>query len=613
MGPVVPLLVLAGLGASPEVEGIHRLEVVGGQAEVVLDSDGPARRYLLLLGALGSCREKCRVRVACAPTVAAAGVAWRPVVRRQPAESDFRALLSPAAREAEPTAGPSWKTRRGSKSAASGASAAPVRTRHFHLFLGGTDLEDPRQYETIAAELIVHGRYVQAYADRRDLDLPHLAAAATDALEAFETTIRPWVEQNLGEVEDVDRDGRFTLFFSRRLRKLQGTGPALDGFVRGGDFLRDLGPPLGNRCDMAYLNAELRAGPRLRTVLAHEYVHAAVFCARVLARRDGGSRRDEESWLHEALAHVVERRLGYSWCNLDHRVSAYLQRPEAYPLVVPDAYAAGLWRSPGVRGAGFLFLQGRTRGRDEVLSRLVRTHLRGQANLAAACGENFEEGFRNFAVDLATGAWHVEGTTTRFGKGEGPRRLWCGPRTVPLAMKGGEAAIEIVGTGVGVVELRDAGTGRTRLRLAVEGGAGVQATLLRLPEDLPRLEVEADVKADGLRIRWEVVHGPLTLTAASWEGMQQGHGTSAEGEVRTAEETGFARWFTERTGRPGRKEEGFMPLPPGAAAVPLVVQLVGRDDRGRLVAGRAETAGSGIEGGKGGRDGAAAVRRGDPR
>ena len=45
------------------------------------------------------------------------------------------------------------------------------------------------------------------------------------------------------------------------------------------------------------------------------------------------AKRDEESWLNEALAHLAEEMHGHGWSNLDYRVSAFLNDPGRYALV----------------------------------------------------------------------------------------------------------------------------------------------------------------------------------------------------------------------------------------------------------------------------------------
>src|SRR5262249_57405787 len=127
-----------------------------------------------------------------------------------------------------------------------------------------------------------------------DLAAAALAPAVQDVIRPFDGDVRP---RALGEALDVDRDGRFTVLFSGWLARMQGGRVRLGGFVRGSDFYRDLAPPFGNRCDMMYLNADLRPRPFLRTLVAHEYTHAVLFSEHVL--RDylpGAARRDEAGW-----------------------------------------------------------------------------------------------------------------------------------------------------------------------------------------------------------------------------------------------------------------------------------------------------------------------------
>ena len=81
----------------------------------------------------------------------------------------------------------------------------------------------------------------------------------------------------------MDGDGRFTVFFSRWLNRLGDGRHSVDGFVRVTDLDHSFFPPFGNRCDMMYLSTGLCPGPHLRTVLAHEYMHAVVFSKKVRA------------------------------------------------------------------------------------------------------------------------------------------------------------------------------------------------------------------------------------------------------------------------------------------------------------------------------------------
>ncbi len=179
-------------------------------------------------------------------------------------------------------------------------------------------------------------------------------ATLRDLVATFDEHVFPDAAARFGPAVDVDRDGRFTVLFSSGLARLADGKVSVNGFVRGADLDLRLGAPFGNRCDMMYLSTGLEAGPHLRTVVAHEYTHAVSFSRKVLGNPAGP---EEDGWLDEALAHLVEDAQGFSRSNLDYRVSAFLSRPERYRLVVDDYYASDLFRSHGNRGATYLFLR----------------------------------------------------------------------------------------------------------------------------------------------------------------------------------------------------------------------------------------------------------------
>src|SRR5205807_3626534 len=181
----------------------------------------------------------------------------------------------------------------------------PPRRRAFYLFCEEHDFENPSNYVTIEAELRGLGRHCQVYVDRACTAIKELQPAIDDALNTFDGEIYPRTRQELGQVLDVDRDGRFTMLFTSRLGKLSGGKVALSGFVRGSDWYRDLPTPFGNRCDMMYLNTNLKPGPYLHSVLVHEYTHAISFSEHVFGNYlPEAPRHDEEGWLNEGLAHL---------------------------------------------------------------------------------------------------------------------------------------------------------------------------------------------------------------------------------------------------------------------------------------------------------------------
>jgi hypothetical protein len=309
-----------------------------------------------------------------------------------------------------------------------------------------------QSYRTIQALPVCSGTYVIVYADERDVDDldPHLAGEIVKTLEG---TVLPVCDHWIGRPRDVDGDGRFAVLLSRELGGLGDDGGPVLGCVRPADFDQHLPDPFSNHCDMLYLDPRIGPGPHLRTVLAHEYAHAT------LAGRKGGDA--EEPWLDEALAHVVEARLGLSDTNLAYRVRAFQEAPERSSLVLDEQEGQGPLRDPCRRGAGLSFLSW-CAGRfgDQVITRVFESGLHGTAALEAATGTSFTCLMRDWSIAMAR-----DGTARARERvvPDGPSHGWMASGTTIHAI--------VVGPTSGPV------------RVAVEGPAGLdmQVTALALP------------------------------------------------------------------------------------------------------------------------------------
>ncbi len=263
------------------------------------------------------------------------------------------------------------------------------------------DVYSPSNYVAVPAVLRAVGRRIQVYVAKEDLDSVGDPALG-DIINAFDERIFPVISSRFGPAPDVDGDGRFTVLLSSWLEHLGGGRYAVDGFIRVADLDRSNRPPLGNQCDVMYLSASLGSGPYLRTVLAHEYMHAVLFGQKGRgAGQAGGPGKEEEGWLDEAIAHLAEDSCGFSTSNIDYRVRAFLACPERYQLVVDDYYAADLFRSHGNRGSTYLFLRWcADRYGRELLPALVTSNTCGTANLEACTGTAFTELYRGWTLDL---------------------------------------------------------------------------------------------------------------------------------------------------------------------------------------------------------------------
>jgi hypothetical protein len=455
-------------------------------------------------------------------------------------------------------------------------AAQPQRERTFALPVKDRDFLDPTGYVSVTGELCAVGRHCQVYVDRDWPDRSGLQATVADAVRTFDEEVYPQARERLGRVLDVDRDGRFTILFTGWLAKLCDGKVALGGFVRGSDFDRDLPGPLSNHCDMMYLNADLKPGPHLRSLLAHEYVHAVVFSEHIFGNYlPELPRQDEESWLNEGLAHLNEAAHAYSWSNLDYRIAAFLNAPERHALVVPDAHAAGLWRDPGHRGATFLFLRwcAEHYGPD-LARRLVRSNLSGTTNLEVATRERFSELFRRWTTALAC----------RDEQLPNMGRLLCGPRFLDVPLADGCCPLELTGTSAAYLSLHSPASKHTRLTITADADTELQVTLLPLPEDRARLSLRATPAGNGVRLSLTTHDAAVTLEDAAWERLSSATSRPEETSYRLdgAADATVRSWFGETTLHPGETRVSRDITVPVEAG-PLVFKLVAQDAAGQSV------------------------------
>ena len=354
-------------------------------------------------------------------------------------------------------------------------------------------------YTAIRGVLKGVGREVQIYVAPEDIDNVS-SGLIQDLIVTFDDRIYPLMARQMGTARDVDGDGRFTILLSSWLDHLGGGRCPVDGFVRVADLDPAYRCPFGNQCDMMYLNAALKAGPHVRTVMAHEYMHAVVFSQKSL-RGDSGGRQmmDEEGWLDEAIAHLAEDLNGFSTSNIDYRVSAFLTSPERYQLVVDDYYAADLFRSHGSRGSTYLFLRWCVdRYGADLLPTLVHSRLRGAANLEAATGSTFADLYRRWSLALFLSG--LEPSRDKAGLPEdgfrsinmrAPCEDWelAGPRFTRVSADGSSDCWPALGTTSHFAVVESSPTGAVEIEVAGPPEAELQVTVLPLGADLPRLDL----------------------------------------------------------------------------------------------------------------------------
>ena len=582
----LPMLVLAALltwvrpsqAQSVPPGKVLPLRVQAGRCECVLPTAQSDDKYYLIVGCLAPDTGRHRVHV-----------------RTEASSLPVDVALEAATRDPQWTErSRTWRdrlerARRAMPLADELPAAPPPAARTFHLFVREHGFEKADGYVAVVGDLRAIGRHCQVYVDRACQ--ADLQPTLDDTVRTFDEEIYPQTLPCLGRPLDVDRDGRFTLLFTPWLGKLADGKVAVSGFVRGSDFDRDGLLPYSNRCDMIYLNSDLTPGPHLRTVLAHEYTHAVCFCQHVLGRYlPDTPPHAEESWLDEALAHVVEDEHGHGWSNLDYRISAFLSAPERSPLVVPEYYSAGLWRDPGCRGATYLFLRWcADRFGPDLVRRLVQSNLSGITNLETETGERFPELFRQWSASLFLShcGWGDEFAPLSRISLRQPLagRLLAGPRPVEMRLADTQE-IELTGTSSAYVLLHCPAGARTRLTITAEPKAVLQVSLVRLPPHTARLSLRAEPEAtDTFHLVLTAHDADVTLREAAWERLrpQQNRSEDTSYRAEQAPGKGTQAWFGDPHLRAGSSRRSAVLRSP-CHEDPTVWKVTATDAAGHHVA-----------------------------
>ena len=528
------------------------IAVVAGKARFVAPSGATSARTLVIVSALA----------------------------KNPGRYPIR-ITARSARRAEPPAraddGPATTPRPSPKLQVAppvGPRSKPPETRTFYLPVRDGDPSSPSNYVAVLARLRGSSAGVEVYVDPTDLARVD-DATVRDVVKTLDERILPVSRRTIGTADDVDGDGRFAVLLSGWLGQLADGKLAVDGYVRGADFEPVQSPPLGNRCDVMYLNSALKPGPHLRTVMAHEYTHAVTYCRKAL----GPAKVDEEGWLDESLAHLMEDLHGFSRSNLDYRVAAYLSEPERYRLLVSDFGAAGLIRSHGHRGGAYLFVRWcADRYGPDLLGQLVRSDRGGIANLEAATGQTFATLYRGWSVSLFLDAMKPSA---------GEESLT--PRASRIVLDGPDDRVVLDATTSHFAIVEGARNGAVAIEVEGPKDAAIQVTAIPLPCDYPRIDLDVGIEqgTDGraglvARIR-ERDGRSLDIEVLCCESSEASQGSPHRRVLKGAD----LRSILGRDRLGGRDHIVSRPIPLDDEGG-RIVTLIGRDERGRRVVARAE-------------------------
>lgn len=531
---VLVLVLKGGIRLSPPAGNLipgeaYAIVVHGEQAAFDLDF-APNTHYVAVVGSLGPSGRQFPISgashaIATRSLVASNRVPRLDLSARDRSQEEVLAPTLNVAGEIGSGADPVSHARSLNEPVAGRRTPDSSAVRSFSLHVTDGSLDDPKQYATIHARAVAEGREVRVYLDDQQTprDLP--PGLIQNVTELFDRDVIPGFREVLGTYRDVDHDGRFAVLLSPWLGRLQAGHTSVGGFVRGSDFQSRIGAPFSNHCDMMYVNSQTLPGPHLRTLLIHEYTHAVCFSRRTADACGRPRVAEEEDWLNEAVAHCAESLFNAGWTNLDYRIARFLNDPESFPLVVDDYYRAGLWRCHGCRGATYLFLRYcLERFGTPALARIIDSPTRGKRNVELATGCSFDRLFRGWTlwmlqaecppinslrgVDLAPNAQELASATDSNRPGEtslaraalapldlyGALGEWglAGPRRQCWDVDAAPLRLDVKGTSAAYVELFASGVvGPRRIRIKAPADSRLQVTVLRLPDDSPRVEAEA--------------------------------------------------------------------------------------------------------------------------
>ena len=273
-----------------------------------------------------------------------------------------------------------------------------LNARRIFFLQTGNDPAQESSYQAISTTLLSDSGRVSVWWEDHSPAVPDpsLARELTQRIEE----ILPRIRQLLGDVTDLDGDGRLAICITSRLAAFPRRETPVYGLVQINDFQIHLPRPFSNHADVMFLSPDIPRGPAGQAILVHEAAHLATFSRRL--ESNSPSAQFDGDWLNEGVAHAAEIAGSGDWSNLRNRRNAFFTHPADSPLEVEDAHRQQLWNNDGSRGAAWSFVTwlASELGPDG-LRRIVAHPLTGREKLEQLSHESFAELFRRWAVSVA--------------------------------------------------------------------------------------------------------------------------------------------------------------------------------------------------------------------
>lgn len=164
------------------------------------------------------------------------------------------------------------------------------------------------------------------------------------------------VSEHLGPIHDLDQDGRLSVLITELDCQSDNESVPVLGCVRPSDFM-GTDSNAAEMADIVYLDHRLPSGNDLIALLSHELAHASVYCRlrdRVVKQKQP---IEIPEWLHEGIAHYVERQFAEDTSVFLERREQFYQTPHRFPVCSSPTVSSRSDRRGGSRAAVARFLE----------------------------------------------------------------------------------------------------------------------------------------------------------------------------------------------------------------------------------------------------------------
>lgn len=227
----------------------------------------------------------------------------------------------------------------------------------------------------VAASLLAENLNVAIYLDQtlpdelQDQLRPGLSVLSPGLISQLVSA----VAEHLGPIHDLDHDGRLCVLVTELDCQSDDQSVPVLGCVRPSDFIRTRSNE-AEGTDVVYLDHRLPTGNDLIALLSHELAHASIYCR--LYDRDLNRQLPLElpDWLHEGIAHYVERQFADESSVYLERRSQFYQTPHRFPVCSSPFVSSRSDRRGGSRAAVARFLQFGFRGEEPLRRALMEAN-----------------------------------------------------------------------------------------------------------------------------------------------------------------------------------------------------------------------------------------------